>query len=42
MTHEVDKLRKLGYTIEHVGDNILAAATKVSGVIERYPHGIYV
>jgi SAM-dependent methyltransferase len=42
MTHEVDTLRKLGYTIEHVGDNILAAATKVSGVIERYPHGIYV
>lgn len=42
MMHEVDKLRMLGYSIDHVGDNILALATKVSGVVERYPRGIYV
>jgi SAM-dependent methyltransferase len=42
LTYEVERLRKSGFTIEHVGDNILAAATKVSGVVERYPHGIYV
>lgn len=42
LTHEVEKLRKAGYKIDHVGDNIIALATKISGVVERYPRGIYV
>lgn len=42
LTYEVEKLRGMGYKIDHVGDNIIALATKISGVVDRYPRGIYV
>jgi SAM-dependent methyltransferase len=38
---DVDRLRTLGYPLENVGDNIIATATKISGVIDRYPSCIY-
>ena len=42
LPHCVESLKYAGFPIDHVGDNIIAVATKVSGVIERYPHGLYV
>lgn len=42
LEYDIEKLRSVGYNIEHVGDNIISLATKVSGVVERYPSGIYV
>jgi hypothetical protein len=42
LTYEVNRLQKAGFTIENVGDNLLAIGTKVSGVVERHPVGIYV
>jgi SAM-dependent methyltransferase len=38
----VKSLTDAGFHIENVGDNIIAVATKVSGVVERFPHGLYV
>lgn len=42
LVHAVESLRDAGFNIEHVGDNILSIATKVSGVVERHPRGLYV
>ena len=42
LTYEVNRLRKMGFTIENIGDNLLAIGTKISEVVERYPVGIYV
>jgi SAM-dependent methyltransferase len=41
-THDIEKLRSAGYKIEHIGDNIIALATKISGVVERFPRVVYV
>jgi SAM-dependent methyltransferase len=37
----VDKLTSLGFRIENTGDNIFAVAHKSSGVVDRYPEGLY-
>lgn len=42
LTYEIERLRKSGFKIEHIGDNILALGTKISGVVERFPRVIYV
>lgn len=38
---DVDKLRTLGYELKNVGDNIIAVATKIGEVVNRYPECIY-
>lgn len=38
----VEKLRLCGFPVAQPGDNLLCVATKVSGVVDRYPIGIYV
>ena len=38
----IEKLNESGYHIMNTGDNLIARMTKASGVIERYPVGIYV
>lgn len=38
----VGLLRLRGFTIENVGDNIIAQAVKISPVVERHPNGLYV
>lgn len=38
----VDDLRKTGYKIEEPGDNLIAIGEKISGVVDRYPVGLYV
>jgi SAM-dependent methyltransferase len=42
LTNTVDALRKAGFTIEDVGDNLIAVGKKTSSVIDRYPSGFYV
>ena len=42
LTFVVQQLKKLGWKVDHVGDNILVTATKISGVVERHPFGLYV
>jgi hypothetical protein len=42
LTYEVNRLQKAGFTIENVGDNLLAIGAKVSEVVDRYPSGLYV
>ncbi|MFN5922501.1 MAG: class I SAM-dependent methyltransferase [Pseudanabaena sp.] len=42
LTQAVDALRAAGFTIEDVGDNLIALAKKTSPVIDRYPVGLYV
>lgn len=42
LVHAVEALRYAGFKVEHVGDNIISIATKVSEVVERHPHGLYV
>ena len=42
LTYEVNRLRNAGFSIENIGDNLLAIGTRVSKVIERYPDGLYV
>jgi ubiquinone/menaquinone biosynthesis C-methylase UbiE len=37
-----DKLRKAGFNINHIGDNIITIAKKVGPVVDRYPSVIYV
>jgi hypothetical protein len=37
----VDRLRRAGFNINHIGDNIITVANKVSGVVDRHPVGIY-
>jgi 2-polyprenyl-3-methyl-5-hydroxy-6-metoxy-1,4-benzoquinol methylase len=39
--NDVNKLRSLGYKLDHIGDNIFSVGKKVSGVIERHPRVIY-
>jgi SAM-dependent methyltransferase len=38
----VKTLKSHGFAVEHHGDNLLSVATKISGIVDRYPHGIYV
>lgn len=38
----IKSLTDAGFSIENTGDNIIAVATKVSGVVERFPSGLYV
>lgn len=38
----VNELQSAGFVIGNVGDNIIALARKVSGVVERFPNGLYV
>jgi ubiquinone/menaquinone biosynthesis C-methylase UbiE len=38
---DVEKLRKIGYPMSNIGDNIFAVAKKVNGVINRHPAAIY-
>lgn len=35
------RLRSAGFNLEHIGDNIITVAKKVSKVVERYPSTIY-
>ena len=42
MPDVVEKLHAAGMYVMNVGDNAIAQMTKVSGVIERHPVGIYV
>ena len=36
-----DRLRKAGFNINHIGDNIITVARKVSGVVDRFPSTMY-
>jgi SAM-dependent methyltransferase len=38
----IKSLKDAGFKIAEAGDNIIAVATKVSGVIDRFPYGLYV
>ena len=38
----VERLRSVGYGLPNVGDNLIAFATKVSGIVDRYPRGLYI
>jgi ubiquinone/menaquinone biosynthesis C-methylase UbiE len=38
---DVDKLKAVGYRMDHVGDNIFTVARKVGPVIDRHPAVIY-
>jgi ubiquinone/menaquinone biosynthesis C-methylase UbiE len=42
LTSVVDRLNDAGFNIKNVGDNVIARASKVSSVVERYPNGLYV
>jgi SAM-dependent methyltransferase len=42
LTYELKRLNAAGFATNHVGDNIIALATKISGVVERFPSAIYV
>jgi len=42
LTNTVDALRAAGFTIEDIGDNLIAVGKKTSPVIDRYPSGLYV
>lgn len=35
------RLRAAGFSLDHIGDNIITVANKVSGVVNRYPNSIY-
>jgi len=37
----VRALRVAGFKIENIGDNLLAVAYKKSGIVDRYPRGLY-
>jgi hypothetical protein len=37
----VKALRVAGFIIKDIGDNLLALSKKVSGVVDRYPRGLY-
>jgi 2-polyprenyl-3-methyl-5-hydroxy-6-metoxy-1,4-benzoquinol methylase len=39
--NDVNKLRSLGYAVNHVGDNIFSVGKKISKVVNRYPNVIY-
>lgn len=38
----VEKLRSVGYAMEHCGDNLIAVGDKIGKVLDRYPNGLYV
>lgn len=38
----VEQLKAAGFNVLNVGDNLIARGKKISGVIERFPHGLYV
>lgn len=38
---DVEKLRDLGYSLSHIGDNIFVVARKIGPVVNRYPAVIY-
>jgi ubiquinone/menaquinone biosynthesis C-methylase UbiE len=40
-SQDILKLRGLGYSLPHIGDNIFCVAKKNGPVVERYPAGIY-
>lgn len=40
--HTVDSLNYFGFKIANTGDNLIALAKKISGVVERFPNGLYV
>lgn len=40
--HVVDNLNYFGFKVANTGDNLIAIAPKISGVVERYPNGLYV
>lgn len=42
LPHTVEMLNYHGFKIANTGDNLLSIAPKISGVIERYPRGLYV
>jgi 2-polyprenyl-3-methyl-5-hydroxy-6-metoxy-1,4-benzoquinol methylase len=39
--HDVNKLKAIGYRMDHVGDNIFSVSRKISEVVNRYPKGVY-
>jgi hypothetical protein len=41
VTDDIDKLRKIGYPMVDVGDNIFAVVKKIRDVISRYPTFLY-
>jgi ubiquinone/menaquinone biosynthesis C-methylase UbiE len=40
-TEDVDKLESLGYSMNHIGDNIFSVSKKAGPVVDRYPKVIY-
>jgi SAM-dependent methyltransferase len=38
---DIDVLRKVGFSLEHIGDNIFSVGLKVGPVTDRYPSVIY-
>jgi SAM-dependent methyltransferase len=38
---DVEKLRDLGYSLSHIGDNIFVVARKIGPVVDRHPAVIY-
>lgn len=38
----VEQLKQAGFTVLNVGDNLIARGKKISGVVERFPGGLYV
>jgi 2-polyprenyl-3-methyl-5-hydroxy-6-metoxy-1,4-benzoquinol methylase len=41
MTDVPNRLRSAGFNIQHIGDNIMTVAHKVSEVVDRHPKAIY-
>ena len=41
-SHVVDSLNYFGFRVANTGDNLIAVGNKISGVVERYPNGLYV
>jgi ubiquinone/menaquinone biosynthesis C-methylase UbiE len=38
---DIDKLKEIGYTFKHIGDNIFVVARKIGPVVDRHPAVIY-
>lgn len=41
VTEDIERLRKLGYPLVSVGDNIFAVVRKTRGVLNRHPSPVY-
>lgn len=41
LPHTVEMLNYHGFKIANTGDNLLSIAPKISGIVERYPRGLY-